>query len=515
MRRMTWAVLVAIALTAGALFLALGTSSTLFAQGDPTATPTVTVTPSPTLCPMGTPEPLWVDPVISPTSLLTQTIRVAIGNGEAVTVTTQTGVFTTTGTFGAMHPALVTINLAPNATNDLTVTARVRQISLPGGCPAGGYTLQTTRDRDGGPLRIVQQSATATPTPTASLTATPTPTPTATGTPEFKQYFPYVARIAPGAPGAPQLDISLVLGGSMTLTWSTVSAASGYVLVEATAPDLSNAIVLYAGQNTSFSLLPPVGPHYFAVYAVNAVGHTASNVVSFNYVPPPPQIGGRVTDNGAPAAGILLRLRHFDGSAWSDAATTTTAADGTYLFATVPALAVGQIYYVLYPNAERINTRLGGYGTSYLTTLAAGAVVTFPAFDIKNIPLRSPSPGVTARLPATFAWTRRDVAGDNYAWRLINSAGDLSEIFASERLGDAEGYTLIDLPNGVSLGSPYGWSVLVYGPSGNPSEFGVSYFYRTVTFAARNKLGDSTDLEEHPIPNVERFFERAPRRQQR
>jgi hypothetical protein len=40
-----------------------------------------------------TPEPLWLDPVTSPTGELDQTIVVYIGNGETVTVTWESGTF--------------------------------------------------------------------------------------------------------------------------------------------------------------------------------------------------------------------------------------------------------------------------------------------------------------------------------------------------------------------------------------------------------------------------------------
>jgi hypothetical protein len=42
-----------------------------------------------------------VDPVISPTGDLTQTILIYIGNGEWAGVTLETGVFTQTGDFSA------------------------------------------------------------------------------------------------------------------------------------------------------------------------------------------------------------------------------------------------------------------------------------------------------------------------------------------------------------------------------------------------------------------------------
>lgn len=122
-----------------------------------TSTPSLTATPTPTRCPSATPEPLWVEPVVSPTELLTQTVTVRIGNGEAVTVTAESGVFTVTGHFNAYgNPALVRVNLLPNTVHHVWVLARVRRIEQ-WGCIYGGYTLSTTRDRHGQSLVIEQR----------------------------------------------------------------------------------------------------------------------------------------------------------------------------------------------------------------------------------------------------------------------------------------------------------------------------------------------------------------------
>src|SRR5688572_11229358 len=92
----------------------------------PTLSPTLTATP----CPQPTPEPLWVEPITSPTNLLIQTITVRIGNGDAVTVTTESGVFAVTGNFNTYgNPALVTMTLLANITHHLSVDAHVRPIS--------------------------------------------------------------------------------------------------------------------------------------------------------------------------------------------------------------------------------------------------------------------------------------------------------------------------------------------------------------------------------------------------
>jgi hypothetical protein len=196
------------------------TTSTATPTATETSTPTVTVTPSATppsatppsatppsatptstFCPQTTPEPLWVEPVTSPTDLLAQTLIVGIGNGDAVTVTTASGVFTRTGDFGAYgNPARVEISLLPDTTHHLSVAAHVRRVIGWGGCVYGDYTLSTDRDRTGAPLIIQQVAAAETPTPTVTptSTATPTPTPSMTPTvtprPRWRQYLPLLLR---------------------------------------------------------------------------------------------------------------------------------------------------------------------------------------------------------------------------------------------------------------------------------------------------------------------------------
>lgn len=157
----------------------------------PTFTPTSTAThtPTPLICPTATPQPLWVDPVTSPTDKLAQTIVVYLGDGEEVTVTSESGTFRASGSFdAASNPARVEIPLLPNTLHQLTVSGRVKQHTI-GGCTVGGYTLSTSTDRNGVPLMIQQQTAsTATDTPTPAPpppTDTPTPEPVPpTDTPE-------------------------------------------------------------------------------------------------------------------------------------------------------------------------------------------------------------------------------------------------------------------------------------------------------------------------------------------
>jgi len=118
-----------------------------------TGQPTQTFAPSATHCPIPTREPFWVDPVTSPTDQLSQVIAVHIGQGEEVTIVTESGTFTVTG-----NTSLVEISLLPNTVHHLEVIGRVRRVPHQTwkGCIYGGYTLRTTRDRHGNPLTIVQ-----------------------------------------------------------------------------------------------------------------------------------------------------------------------------------------------------------------------------------------------------------------------------------------------------------------------------------------------------------------------
>jgi hypothetical protein len=119
-----------------------------------TAEPTGTAEPDPTICPIATQEIFFVEPVTSPTDQLTQVINVKIGNGEEVTVITESGTFSVNvnGTNGFQ----VEISLLPNTVHHLEVIGRVRLVTNWDGCVYGGYTMSTTSDRYNNSLIIVQ-----------------------------------------------------------------------------------------------------------------------------------------------------------------------------------------------------------------------------------------------------------------------------------------------------------------------------------------------------------------------
>jgi len=109
-------------------------------------------------CPIPTPELFLVDPVSSPTDQFTQVVTVRLGNGEAVTITAESGTFATHGDYDAyFHPATVTIALLTDTIHHLEVFGKVKVVEHDG-CIYGGYTLHTDRDRFGASLTIWQRT---------------------------------------------------------------------------------------------------------------------------------------------------------------------------------------------------------------------------------------------------------------------------------------------------------------------------------------------------------------------
>lgn len=115
--------------------------------------PTTPASGHPFACgPAPTPEVMEVQPVTSPTMALTQTLFVRLGNGRAITATSEAGSAAITGTFSSMTWMPITISLQPNVTHHVVVTGQVEYAT---GC---FYTLYRTADTNNQPLTIVQVS---------------------------------------------------------------------------------------------------------------------------------------------------------------------------------------------------------------------------------------------------------------------------------------------------------------------------------------------------------------------
>lgn len=164
-------------------------TSTPSATATATATKTATITPSITptvMCPQPTQAAVWVEPVTSPSNLLTQEIVISAAGMDSASVSVGTTTYTQAVT---SSPARIVINLQPNTTHTLTVGAHIQKTTTSAGCTYGNYWVSATRDRLGGALTIVQSSgptatmtSTATATFTPTITQTPSPTPTITPT---------------------------------------------------------------------------------------------------------------------------------------------------------------------------------------------------------------------------------------------------------------------------------------------------------------------------------------------
>ena len=100
--------------------------------------------------PVPTPEVMAVEPVASPTTLLTQTLRVRLGNGRWVTVTSEAGLQAFPGIYTSAFLSPLTIPLSRNVTHHVTV---IGQVEYQAGCY---YTLSRTADKNNAPLTIVQ-----------------------------------------------------------------------------------------------------------------------------------------------------------------------------------------------------------------------------------------------------------------------------------------------------------------------------------------------------------------------
>ena len=92
-----------------------------------------------------------VEPVTSPTTLLTQTLQVRLNNGRRVTVTSEAGM--TIFTVALASTFASPIQLQPNVTHHIVVTGEVEYQ------PGCYYSTQSrTVDKNGAPLTIVQLS---------------------------------------------------------------------------------------------------------------------------------------------------------------------------------------------------------------------------------------------------------------------------------------------------------------------------------------------------------------------
>ena len=190
-------------------------------------------------------------------------------------------------------------------------------------------------------------------------------------------------------------------------------------------------------------------------------------------VPTPNGIWGYVMVQGVKTAGIPIELRDcVIGVSCVSAGTSTTDAQGRYLFAGKPALTANHIYYVRYSpgDANLCETRVWAYYSSNITSYPiAGAALHHENFDVGSYLQVSPADGATVGLPRTFTWKRRSldlslVQPDNFTFELFNPLTDTGEPwYESGLLGDVGSFTLNPGVLGSAFGpGPYGWYSVSY-----------------------------------------------------
>jgi hypothetical protein len=198
-----------------------------------------------------------------------------------------------------------------------------------------------------------------------------------------------------------------------------------------------------------------------------------------------------------------LRLRFYDGSTWSTAATTATDSDGRYRFTEVASLGDGQEYYVRFGPNNANPAYLSGWWAPGLTAFTSGTVMPGGDFDIANFNLLSPANGAMLSLPVTFTWQQRNLATDTYRIELFDP--DTGDGWITNDLGNVGSAILTGMPQDAVFGKSYGWDVLVYN---GPDSYGATYYYRTITFLSGMARSPITllkqpmreGLREHKIP---------------
>lgn len=155
---------------------------------------------------------------------------------------------------------------------------------------------------------------------------------------------------------------------------------------------------------------------------------------------------------------------------------TNTAADGSYLFGSVPSLGSGQAYYVLYGLNTSDDRYLYRWNAPIIQAYTVDTLVRGGDFDIANVVLQSPATGSTLRLPVTFTWQRRGLSGDAYRW-ILSDPNSTDGWYAD--VGNAGSYNLAALPSGMFYSKQYQWYMEVYSATDG---YGVSRYAHGITF---------------------------------
>jgi photosystem II stability/assembly factor-like uncharacterized protein len=222
------------------------------------------------------------------------------------------------------------------------------------------------------------------------------------------------------------------------------------------------------------------GRYYVRVYSSGGSNAEAAYQLTLTQAPEATVAGalyGTVTEGGRAVANVPIVL-YYDNGYRVTRINTLTERDGTYRFRNLPDLPAGHTYSVVYPNYEGDTDRLAYWICRSPAGYAAGEEVEVCAFDVAAVTLKAPAHESVVESSVTFSWAGRDVAEDEYYVRVQSRDG--RSVWRSDALA-RETYALDALPEGFENDVAYQWDVLV----ANAMGYGVSPYYRQITFAAR------------------------------
>ena len=303
---------------------------------------------------------------------------------------------------------------------------------------------------------------------------------------------PTISSLSPSSatPGGPAFTLTVNGAGFVSTSkvrWNGADRTTTYVsgtqlTVAITAADIAAATTASV---TVFNPAPGGGTSNAVSFVVGTLKKVYLPLVLKNFPPVTNDgINGRITYNGANAAGIGVTLRFWNGSAWSSAATTTTDAAGRYRFLGAASLGSGQKYYVRFgPNSSNSAYLYAWWGPD-ITSYTSGSTVPGGDFDIANVVLTSPANNSTVHLPTTLSWQQRGISTDTYRVTLFDtSTGD---DWITNDLGNVGSFNMTGMPPGAVYGKAYGWDVRVFNGA---NSFGESYYYRVDHFRFRPQPG--------------------------
>ena len=187
-------------------------------------------------------------------------------------------------------------------------------------------------------------------------------------------------------------------------------------------------------------------------------------------------------------------LRYWDGFSWSTYDTVLTDTNGRYSFLDHPQLTnSNEAKYIRWNNAPSYNDNF--LWTHWCNEIYKDSSISNYTcnFDVENIIMNLPEPGVTKNFPITFTWTPRLQTSDSYELDIFDIGNDPDEPeYYSALLGYVNSLRIDSLNAlnsaasipGFSTGVDYGWDVWVIDPDG----YGESYYYYEIRFGGSSQF---------------------------